>query len=342
MRYPKRNQYKHTKKPYRIRNWSEYEEGLRNRGNLTIWISQAAIDGWRAKSRKKRGGQRIYSDLAIETGLTVRLVYHLGLRQTEGFLASLFGLLCLDMSIPDHTTLSRRAKKLGRLPFAPLAAEKPIHILIDSTGLRVHVGNQRNPPKHRDWRKLHLAADRDSGEVVAVDLTAKRATDPSSLSVDNTAGPKKTRRIPALLKQIDAPFASVSADGAYDTEPVYNAIHSHNSGDRKSRILIPPRRNAELSPKDKPAMKDRNRHIRAIDRYGRQHWYKHSGINHPKGDHKNHGRSVVENTVYRYKVIIGREMRARSLAGQRLEARIGCKILNTMTRLGMPDSYRVN
>jgi hypothetical protein len=109
--------------------------------------------------------------------LTVRIVYHLALRQTEGFLRSLASQLELDLPIPDHTTLSRRARKLGKIRFAPVASSRSIHILIDSTGLKIHVGNLRKPPKHRDWRKLHVAVNSKSGHVVALELTSKAARD---------------------------------------------------------------------------------------------------------------------------------------------------------------------
>jgi hypothetical protein len=159
MKYPKRSQYKYAKSRYRIRNWPEYEAGLRRRGDLTVWLADAALNAWRAPASGKPGGQRTYSDLAIEAALTLRMVFHLPLRQTEGFLRSLADLLEVDLPIPDHTTLSRRLKKLNNLQFRRLVTDDPIHLLIDSTGLRIHVGHLRKPPKRRVWRKLHLAVD---------------------------------------------------------------------------------------------------------------------------------------------------------------------------------------
>jgi hypothetical protein len=125
MKYPKRSQYKYTKKAYRVRNWRAYEEGLRWRGAPTIWLSGEAIKAWRAPASGKPGGQRVYANIAIETVLTVRLLFHLALRQTEGFLRSLASQLELDIPIPDHTTLSRRARKLARIRFAPAASHPP-------------------------------------------------------------------------------------------------------------------------------------------------------------------------------------------------------------------------
>ena len=147
MKYPKRSQYKYAKSRYRIRNWPQYDAGLRRRGDLTVWLSDTAPKGWRAPASGKPGGQRTYSDLAIEAALTIRMVFHLPLRQTEGFLRSLADLLGLGLPIPDHTTLSRRLKKLGDLRFRRPVTDEPIHLLIDSTGLRIHVGHLRKPPR---------------------------------------------------------------------------------------------------------------------------------------------------------------------------------------------------
>ena len=316
MKYPKRCQYKHAKqKKYHVRNWAEYNEGLRRRGDLTVWFDEEAIANWKADKTGKPGGQRVYSDMAIETGLVVRMVYKLAYRQTEGFLHSIASLLGLGIEIPDYSTLCRRSRLLRKKLRIPKAAStQPIHLMIDSTGLRIHVGNARKPPKQRAWRKLHIAVDRETGNIVASELTASRARDAT--------------RVPALLTQIQAPLVSVAADSAYDKEAVYEAIEAHSPG-RRTRVVIPPQRNATLSQNSNTAMQERDRHIRAIERHGRREWYKLSGYTK---------RSMVENAVYRYKAIIGPEMRARTLARQRVEHRIGCEILNKMAALGMPDT----
>jgi hypothetical protein len=118
MKYPKRSQYKYAKSQYRVRNWAEYEASLKKRGDLTVWLSTSALDAWRAPANGKPGGQRKYSELAIETALTIRMVFHLPLRQTEGFLRGLTEMLEVELPIPDHTTLSRRLKKLDDIQFA--------------------------------------------------------------------------------------------------------------------------------------------------------------------------------------------------------------------------------
>jgi hypothetical protein len=315
----KRSQAKYVRKSYKTTNWPEYEAGLQQRGSLTVWISEDELKGWghRKDGQRKPGGQEQYSNHAIETALTVGMVFHLGLRQTEGFLRSLFSLLNLDCRAPDHTTISRRARKLGKLSLCAPAGKRPVHIVIDSTGLKIHVGTLRRPPKNRDWRKLHVGVDALNSQVIACDLTSKSARDAS--------------RVPALLKQINSPLASVRADGAYDREAVYEAIESHTVG-RSPRVLIPPKKNAQLKP-EVAALRERDRNIRSRARLGKREWHTRSGYSR---------RSIVENTAYRYKALIGSVMRSRTLQGQRVEARVGCRILNTTAALGMPESRQVD
>ncbi|UCG84901.1 MAG: IS5 family transposase [Gemmatimonadota bacterium] len=212
---------------------------------------------------------------------------------------------------------TRRLKTLGEISFRAAGNDRPIHLLIDSTGLRIHVGNLRKPPRNRTWRKLHLAVDVGTGEIVASDLTGRRTSD--------------CTQVPVLLGPIDNRVASVCADGAYDREGVYEAAHAQGQG-RHVRVLIPRRRDAQLNPRPSAALKERNRNIRSIRGLGRREWHKLSGYS---------TRSIVENAIYRYKTIIGRGMRSRTLAGQRAEVQLACRVLNTMTGLGMPDSYRV-
>lgn len=132
-RYPKRSQLKYTKQRYRVRNWPDHEAGLRQRGDLTLWFSEEAIAAWRVPASQRPGAQPVYSDLAIEAVLTVRLMYDLALRQTEGFLRSISNLLELDLRIPDHTTMSRRSRSLD-VKLSSSVNTGPLHIFIDSTG----------------------------------------------------------------------------------------------------------------------------------------------------------------------------------------------------------------
>ena len=313
----KRTQRKYVKKGYRVRNWREYEAGLRDRGSLTVWISltDGKLPNWDAPRpmRRKPGRQRKYSNHAIETAVTLGMVFHLASRQSEGMLRSLFALLNLDNEVPDHTTISRRKAKLGKVPFYQNNHKTPLHILIDSSGLAAHIGQLHKPPKNRDYRKLHLCVDEETGEVVACELTSKRARDSS--------------RVASLVGQIDSPISSARADTAYDASGVYEAIENH-SAYRSPSVLIPPHKGAQLAS-GPVSSRQRNRNIAAQARLGKRKWHTESGYSK---------RSKVETTFHRYKAIVGSAMRARGLAAQRVEARIGCKILNTMTALGMPDS----
>ena len=140
---------------------------------MTVWFDEEAIANWKADKTGKPGGQRVYSNLAIETSLVVRMVYKLAYRQTEGFLHSIASLLGLGIEIPDYSTLCRRSRLLRKKLRIPKAASsQPIHLMINSTGLRIHVGTARKPPKQRAWRKLHIAVDRKTGNIVASELTA--------------------------------------------------------------------------------------------------------------------------------------------------------------------------
>ena len=316
----KRTQRKYVQKAYRVRNWREYETGLRARGSLTVWLglTDGKLANWNSPrpTRRKPGRQRKYSNHAIETTVTLGLVFGLASRQTEGFLRSLLTLLNLDNDVPDHSTISRRKARLGKVASYERRTVKPVHLLIDSSGLSVHVGQLRTPPKARDYRKLHLAVDEHTSDVVACALTSKRARDAS--------------RVASLVGQIERPIASAKADAAYDTGDVSKTLENHRAH-RSPKVLIPPRKGAQLAL-DSAGTRQRNRNIRARSRVGKRKWYVASGYSR---------RSKVETTFHRYKAILGSAMRARGLASQRVEVRLGCKILNTMTALGIPDGEMI-
>ncbi|WP_313293037.1 IS5 family transposase [Rhizobium rhizoryzae] len=306
---------------FKVTNWPQYEAGLRQRGSLTVWLTPQALSCWPAPQRTTRGGQPRYSDLAIETALTLGLVFGLRLRQTEGLLTSVLKLIGLDLAVPDHTTLSRRASKPGapgkrygdRIP-----RNGPIHVLIDSTGLQVYGAGQWLEEKHgaksrRGWRKLHLALDADSGDIIAHVMTHQEVGDTSQV------GP--------LLDQIDTPIVQFTADGADDGEPTYDAVTRHSPD---AAVVIPPRANALEREHDDPK-NQRNQHIAAINADGRMKWQ--IATNYGK-------RSLVETAIGRYKSIIGRRLRARSFAAQQTEVAISCAVLNRMLACARPKSVR--
>src|SRR5215212_2334925 len=171
----------------RITNWAEYDAALRQRGSLTVWFTQEAIAAWHAEPRTTPGGQSHYSDLAITTALTLKAVFRLALRQTKGLIGSIIRLLGLALSIPDHTTLSRRAATL-EVP-RPRASSpdggsrsQPMHLLVDSTGLKLCGPGEWLIEKHgtktrRSWKMLHIGLDADTGQIVAAALTGRAADD---------------------------------------------------------------------------------------------------------------------------------------------------------------------
>src|ERR1700684_150736 len=200
--------HKIPKARYRVTNWPEYDAALVRRGSLTVWLTEEAVSAWHAPATGKRGGQTIYADIAIETGLALRLVLHQRLRQTEGALRSIADLLGVQIRIPDHTTLSLRGGGLKVLP-QRVERNEPLHLLIESTGVKIYGEGEWLDQKHgirsrRRWRKLHLAVDADTQEIAAVELTPDDIGDISAL--------------PDLLDQIEGPVGSVTADGVYDSD----------------------------------------------------------------------------------------------------------------------------
>lgn len=311
--------------PYRVENWSEYNRALIGRGSVTFWISEEALSAWHYEGPTQQGGQYTYSDLAIETCLGLRLVYSLPLRQTQGFVHSLFGLLGVDLPVPDYSTLSRRQADLhvdlcARKKKEEQEEEEGQHIVLDSTGLKVYgegewKQRQHGKGKRRTWRKVHLGVDPKSGEITATTLSENSEHD--SLQAE------------PLLEESEERGGSiecVGGDGAYDKWICYAAIAA-----RGALPVIPPQKNAKIKQHGNckaPAL-PRDEAIRYIRRHGRAKW---------KREHGYHLRSLVEAAIWRFKRCIGRTLRARKLKNQQTEARLGSKILNRMASLGMPQS----
>ena len=302
------------KTKYRVHNWASYDRALVRRGDITLWLSPAAIAAWEPDGAGTRGAQRKYSDLAIESALTLRLLFHLPLRQAEGFLSSLFGLMGLDLRSPDHTTLSRRGQHLD-LPLRAVPRRAGLQLIIDSTGLSI-VGEGECPAaaKHggrgtRGWKKLHVGVDH-TGVIVAHALT-------DATGDDATTGV-------ALIEAVNGALTRVTADAAYDTVAFYDA-----AGARAARVVVPPTKTARVSRR-RPRSSARDRTITTVQRIGRRRWKKMS---------RYHQQARVENTFFRYKSIIGEALRARSPGGQAGEALLACNVLNQMTARGRPESY---
>src|SRR3954470_20215551 len=290
----------------------------RARGSLTVWFTPEAIEAWRAEPRTTRGGQPSYSSLAITTALTLRAVFRLALRQTEGLIGSVLQLLGLDLPVPDHSTLSRRAETLA-VP-RPKSGSAPMHLLVDGTGLKLCGPGEWLVEKHgtkrrRAWRVLHLATDADTGRIVASVLTDKDADDGSQI------GP--------LLDRIEGVVASVTGDGAYDRDDVYAEVAARHSA---AAVVVPPRANAVPSETAGTAPTQRDRHLRCITERGRMGWQRASGYN---------WRALVEADISRWKRVIGGGLRSQTDGRQATEVAIAANVLNRMLELGRPEYVRI-
>src|SRR3954469_24193940 len=311
---------------HKVTNWPAYDASLRQRGSLTVWFTEEAITAWRAEPRTTRGGQPWYSELAILTALTLRAVFRLAYRQTEGLIGSLMGLLGLDLPVPDHTTLSRRAATLevprprsSSRPNAHTRTE-PVHLLVDSTGLKVCGPGEWLIEKHgtktrRSWRKLHLGVDADTGQIVASMLTTHDVDDGSQ------AGP--------LLDQVSAPVASFTGDGAYDQDGVYASVAERHP---EAAIIVPPRATAVPSQTAERAPTQPDRHLQHIADHGRRAWQRASGYTK---------RAKAEAAIAKWKQVIGDRLRAHAEERRATEVDVAVHVLNRMLELGRPTYVRI-
>ena len=304
------------KRKYRASSWPEYDRALVERGDITLWISEDAIDTWKPAPTGRRGAQRKFSDHAIEIALTLRLVFRLPLRQAEGFLRSILSLMSIDLEAPDHTTLSRRSQSLN-VDLHRAAIDSPIHLIIDSTGLTIVGEGEWAAAKYggrgrRGWKKLHLGVDR-SGVIVAGALTDGNADDAKN-ALD-------------LIDEIECNIMSITADAAYDTIAIYDA-----SAARSARVVVPPSKSATRSLQRRSRSNARDRTIMRVKKIGRRQWKKESEY---------HRQARVENTFFRYKSIVGDRLRARHPKSQDAEAVITCNIFNRMNTIGTPESFAI-
>ena len=256
--------------------------------------------------------------MAIATALTLRAVFCLALRQTEGLIGSVLALLGLDLAVPDHSTLSRRAETLDVASPRPGCA--PVHLLVDSTGLKLCGSGEWLLEKHgtktrRAWRKLHIGVDADTGRILAATLTTN--------DVDDVAS-----QVSALLDPA-GPLASFTADGAYDQDGVYGEV-ARRSPD--AAVIVPPRSSAVPSATAVTAPTQRDRHLQMIAKQGRRHWQKASGY---------HWRALVEADISRFKRVIGDGLRSRTDRRRGTEIALAVGVLNRMLELERPENIRL-
>jgi hypothetical protein len=304
---------------YRVRNWSHYNAGLIARGNITMWINEDDLIAPASCTTRQRGRPCLYADAVIQMLLGLKQVFRLPLRALQGFAQSQRDLAFSGLPVPNYTTLSRRAQKLDVVLAIP-ASREPLHLVIDSTGLKVFGEGEWKVRKHgyakrRTWRKVHLALDIRTGQIGAALMTHQDVDDASAL--------------PDLLDQIpaDVPIDIVGGDGAYDSRQSHAVIAA-----RDAQAAIPPREGAVPWPQNIPGAGWRNEAIKAIATWGRAQWKKQSGY---------HRRSLVENLMYRLKTLTGNRLWARRIGSQATEVAIRVGVLNRMTALARPKSVRI-
>jgi hypothetical protein len=301
---------------YRTTNWSSYNEALRRRGSLLIWLDREME--WSAPKCGRPGRPATFSDAAIQFCLSIKVLFGLALRQTVGMVASLLKLAGLDWPVPDYSTLCRRQKTVTiQIPFR--RSDGNLNLLVDSTGVKMRGDGEwqvrkHGPSRRRQWRKVHLAMDTATGDIRAVEFTSSQTGDSPVL--------------PGLLAQIpsDQPIGTVTADGAYDTRTCHSAIAK-----RGATAIIPIRKNGRRWKEDCLAARARNETLRATRHFGRAFWKRLTGY---------HARSRIESQMRRLKSF-GERIMARDPDRQTAEIHTRIALMDRLTALGRAEIVRV-
>lgn len=315
-----------AKKAYRVRNWKDYNKSLVQRGSLTFWFSADLIKGWENREdNRKRGRQKYYADIAILCALTMRQLFRLPLRATEGMLGSLADLMKLCVRIPDYTTLCRRAKTLT-VSLGVSHTNQARHVLVDATGIQIIGEGEWKKLRHGEtrcqvWKKLHIAMDADNQTILSATMTDSVRLDGNYLT--------------GLLNEIKDPIYQVSGDGAYDKKSCYQAIYT-----RGAKAVIPPQHNACIQRnkhKKDPALLQRDEVITYLGR-GEDRREK---LALWKQENNYHRRSLIETMMSRMKSIFGDRMRARTFENQYTDLLVRCYAMNRINGLGLPESEAI-
>lgn len=301
---------------YKVKNWREYNASLVRRGDITFWFSEEVLEAWEHDNAEwKVGRPYTYSDVAIEALLTLRELFRLPYRQTEGLGHALAALMEANIAIPDFTSLQKRAAKLKVTINVASLPPGPIHIAVDASGVKVYGEGEWKVRLHgverrRTWRKLHLAIDAQTQEIVAHVLTTNQVGD--------------SGQVEHLLEQIPQPVEKLYGDGGYDHWKVYDLL-----AQQQIQPIISLREDASIRQHGNcaatPLPRDEN--LRQIRRLGRRGWKRHVGY---------HRRSLVETAFWRFKRAFGDNFKNRRLDNEQTETAIRCKLLNHFTRLGLP------
>lgn len=312
------------KDQYRLRNWGEYNRSLINRGSITFWFEEKAVQKWYVVERTgKPGRSNTYSDDAIRCGLTIRTVFHTALRALQGFIQSILKLLGLDCTCPHYSVFCRRAKGL-KIPLRRLLKPgEKLNVIFDSTGLKVYGEGEWKVRKHgyskrRTWRKIHVGICADTGQIIVSAMTSNNISDDEAML-----------HMLSALEGIS--LGDCLGDGAYDTLDCREAIH-----DLGGRQVIPPDKNAKKQKRvSLVALQERDQAISRIEEMGengRQRWKEEVGY---------YRRSRVESCMFRLKTTLGDRLSSRKEWSQATEVSIKLDVLNRMLELGRPRSYKV-
>lgn len=315
---------KPPKDKYRLTNWPDYNKALINRGFITLWLDEETLANWYYQGPRTPGGLFRYSDQCIQAALALKAVFRLAFRQTQGLIQSLLAVMKMDLQVPSYTQLCRRQASL-RIAFEPpqaaQASDQPLHLVVDSTGLKMFGEGEwkvrkHGPGKRRTWRKLHLAVDQATNTIHAVELTSNAESD--------------AQMVKPLLASVKCSVATLSGDGAYDQVKVYDILAA-----RGIQPLIPPRVNAVIWTDEAgiALIHPRNEALDRIESVGLVTWKRQSGY---------HRRSLAETAMYRWKTTFGDRLSAHLLTRQQTEVRIKANCLNRLTQLGMPKTIRCN
>lgn len=312
------------KDKYQTRNWNQYNQSLVNRGSITFWFDEESTKKWYSIERTNKPGRpATYSDQAIRCGLMIKAVFRVALRALQGLIRSLIKILGLDLICPHYSRFSRRAEGL-QIPLRKfLKPGEKLNVVFDSTGVKVYGEGEWKVRKHgyskrRTWRKVHVGMCVDSGQVVISAMTSNNVSDEEAMI--------------HMMEGLEGiPLGDVLGDGAYDTTDCREAVY-----DRGGKQVIPPDKNAKLQRRDPlPALRERDQAIRRIQELGnegRAQWKQEVGY---------HRRSRVETLMFRYKTGVGDRLTSRKEATQATEVAIKLDVLNRMTELGRPKSYKV-
>jgi transposase len=316
MRSPKKKPFSSSRKrsKFKVTNWSEYNNILRNRGRIDFMIAEDLSDGWYEDNadNKNRGGQRRYSDKAILMCLQIRCLFGLKLRQSQGFINWIFMLTGSRLTCPDYTTLSKRGRRLN-LEFLLDSKDNDFdYICMDSTGIQTYTGNEWLENKHgkqyirRTWKKLHIAIG-NNGRITGAITTNHNKDDRS--------------QIEELLKNVRT--KEVLADPGYDGENIYQLLWTRGI----KPTIRPPNHLAVRKAKT-----ERQQSAEYQQKKGYHAW---------RSKNKYGRRELVENTFFRFKNSFGSKFLSRGDDNMKNEMTIKCQLLNKMFEIGKPIFVRI-